>query len=173
MTLEVGIDPLGRARIKSGAQHQELAVAQMRQKAVDALLNGFSLRIEKFVDRSADGDDDRPIARNFRRPAGEQEAVLLQRLRKQTLRAMLDEGKASGLERRQTVLIDVVDVDGQPSGGERQNQRDAHVSAAAHDRQVRQGRGCHGLRKISHVGDFQRTSPCFGELTKSLEMAAI
>ena len=57
--LEMAVDPVGGAGKKRGAQHQKLAVVQMRQQRVDAVLDDVAHRIEKFIDRRADGDDDR------------------------------------------------------------------------------------------------------------------
>src|SRR5262249_7341990 len=55
---EIAIEPIGRAGKHRGTQHQELAVGEIRQKPIDAVLHYLADGIEEVVDRRADGDDD-------------------------------------------------------------------------------------------------------------------
>ena len=73
--LEMIVDPVGGSGIERRAQHQKLPVAKIRQENVDALLNDMTFRIEKLIDRCADGDDDRPRTRNLAGLAGEDQAA--------------------------------------------------------------------------------------------------
>ena len=56
---QIGVQPVGGARENRRAQDQQLVVGHMRQQVVDAALHGGGHRIEKFVNRRPDGDDDR------------------------------------------------------------------------------------------------------------------
>ena len=109
----------------------------MRQEIVDALLHDFARRIEEFVDRRADGDDDRPPRGDARRRVAEHQALPPQRLREHRFATLFDERQAAGLERLEHVAIDVVDVDAEAGLGERQHQRDADVPAAADHGEIR------------------------------------
>ena len=91
----------------------------MRQQIVDAFLDDGALRIEKFVDRRADGDDD---GAGLDIPAGalvKISRLSRERLDQQRLGAMLDERQLPGLQGGESLLVEIVDVDGQPLGGER------------------------------------------------------
>ncbi len=134
--LEVAVEPVSGAGKDRRAEHQQLSVGEMRQQRVNAVLHHLAHRIEELVDRRADGDDDRPLDRDVRGRGGEQKALGLERPRKQLLSAMLDEREAAGLEGRQHVLIEIVDVDSKSRLGECEDEGDADMATAAHDRQV-------------------------------------
>ena len=144
LALEVVGDPVGRAGKDGGAEHQELAVGEMRQQIVDALLHDLARGIVEFVDRRPDGDDDRAGGGHAGRGVGEDQAVALERLHQHRLAVVFDERQAAGFQRLQHLAVDVVDVDAEARLGECQHQRDADVAAAADHRQVRRLR--HWLR---------------------------
>ena len=85
-------------------------------------------------------------------------AVVAKRFHQDLFGAIFDEGQAAGLQRREAVAIEVVDVDGQPLGRERQNQRYADVSGSAHHGQVC-GSRVSRAGGIPEIGDSHSFSP--------------
>ncbi len=90
-----------------------------------------------------------PLHRNLARLAGEEQPLIGQRLGQQFVGAVLEKRQTTGLERVETVVIDVVDVDCQTLGRKRQHQRDADMTGAADDGQIS------GLRTARAVANRQ------------------
>ena len=154
LRVQISRQPVGGAGKHRRAQHDKLPVGQTRQQGVDASLHHATHRIEKFVDRRADGDDHRSAGRNAVRAIGEHQALGGERLGQHACRAVFDEWQAAGLQRIQVGLIEVVDVDPHAGLGQRQHQRNADMAGSAHDGDVgvfdawlaRQVRRCRGGR---------------------------
>ena len=158
LPLDVGVDPVGGAGKERRAQDQKLAVAHVRQQRVDAILDDAADRIEELVDRRADGDDHRALGRNLAGLAGEEQPLVGQRLGQQFVGAALDERHAARPQRVERIGVEVVDVDGQSLGRERQHQRHADMAGAADHGQVGGLRG-HRAGGSRTFGDIQGFSP--------------
>ena len=157
VALEMGIEPLGGAGKHGRAQHQQLAVGEMRQQRVDAVLNDLADGVEELVDRRADGDDDGARAGDLRRRGGKNQPVLLERPREQFLAAVFDERQSSRLQRLEHLPVGVVDIDPVPGLGKGEHQRNSDMTAAADDGQVgrvetRRFRCCRLATGKSHGG---------------------
>src|SRR5262249_9047441 len=133
---EIAIEPIGRAGKHRRAQHQELAVGEIRQKPIDAVLHYLADGIEEVVDRRADGDDDGGRGREARGRSGENELVALERSEQQLLAAVFDERQTAGSQRLERLAIDVVDIDAIARLGEGQHERNTDVTGAADDGQI-------------------------------------
>ena len=133
---EIAIEPIGRAGKYRRAQHQELAVGEIRQQPIDALLHHLPHRIEELIDGRADGDDDGARWDDIRRRRCKNEPVALERSPQQFLAAVFDELQTAGPQRLEGFPIDVVDVDAIARLGEGKHERNADVTGAADDGQI-------------------------------------
>src|SRR5262249_62164656 len=88
--VQVVLKPVGRPRVDGRAQYQQLLVADMRKQTIDAALDFGLHRIEEFIDRRADGDNDGPGATDLLWRRCENESLALQGSRQKWRRAMLD-----------------------------------------------------------------------------------
>src|SRR5579872_3313902 len=107
------VNRIGGSRIKRGTQDKKLAVGNIGQKAVETIENHVTFGVQEFVDRRADRHDDRAGLRYRIRRVREDQLVIPERLGKQIFRAVLDERKASCLQRSNIVQVQIVDVDRQ------------------------------------------------------------
>src|SRR5262249_42277269 len=130
---DVGVKPLGGAREYCRAQYQQLSVGKVRQQRIDAVLDDPTHRIEKFINRGANGYDDRLVRRNLRRTRGKYQLIAFKRCLQQLFPALFHEWQMSRSQGRERFLIDVVDVDAQPGSRKCQNERNADMPAAADD----------------------------------------
>ena len=127
---------VGGSRIERRTQDQKLSIVEVRQQIVDALQDDVAFRIEELVDRRSDRDDDGAGSRYAGWRVGEDQPLVAQRVLEQLLGAIFDEGQASGLECGEIVEVEIVDIDRQPLGGERKNQRDCHMARASDHGQI-------------------------------------
>ena len=137
LALDIGMQPVGGSGKHRRAQHQQLAVGEMRQQRVDAGLHYAAHGIEEFVDRRADGDNDRAAARNLIRRVREHQSLFGQRLGQQIRRVIFNVGQAAAFEDFERIFIDVVDVDAGAAFREREHQRHADMAGAADHSDVR------------------------------------
>ena len=115
----------------------------------------MAFRIEKFIDRRADRDDHRPRTGNLAGLAGEAQALIAQRISQQFSGAIFDKGQAAAFQRGEVVEVQIVDVDAQALRSKRQHQRNAHMSRATDNSEIR-GSG------VGPAGGFGKFGNCHG-----------
>ena len=138
---KVLVDPIGGAGKHGGSQHDQLAVGELRQQRVEALLDGRDGRVGELVDRRSDGHDDRAAARDVADVAGEEQLAVSQATLQQRFRSDLHGGQPAVPKHVQRLRVDIVDKNSQTFPSERERQRKACVPGSAYHSDVDQGPG--------------------------------
>ena len=131
LRVEITRRSIGSAGKERRPQHQQLTVAQIRQQRIDAVLDDVAHRIEKFVDRRADRHDHRAWVEISQGLLVKNRHLSAERLGEEFGCAPCSMNGNRPISAWPALSVEIIDIDGQAFGGERQHQRNADVSGAA------------------------------------------